>query len=158
MSIKQPYHPPSPQPPCSYLTEKTKMEEGPNQNQMKNTHPLYIAFEVWKVYFIIICEMQSLYLLFLVFFYITSYISRYHFSLIFRASYNTIWKKDFCHEFPFFNGFTQPRHFFMKGKQKISSLHKIICSLVSLFLWYIMTVVAACKISSVFIHISPSFL
>ena len=25
------------------------------------------------------------------------------------------------------------KHFFMKGKQNISSLHKIICSLVSLF-------------------------
>ena len=44
--------------------------------------------------------------------------------------------------------------FFMKGKQNISSLHKIICSLVSLFLWYIMKVVAACKVSSVFNHIS----
>ena len=49
-------------------------------------------------------------------------------------------------------------HFFMKGKRNISSLHKIICSLVSLFLWYIMKVVAACKVSSVFNHISPSFL
>ena len=49
-------------------------------------------------------------------------------------------------------------HFFMKGKQNISSLHKIICSLVSLFLWYIMKVVAVCKVSSVFNHISPSFL
>ena len=27
-----------------------------------------------------------------------------------------------------------PNHFFMKGKQNISSFHKIICSLVSLFL------------------------
>ena len=50
------------------------------------------------------------------------------------------------------------QHFFMKGKRNISSLHKIICSLVSLFLWYIMNVVAACKVSSVFNHISPSFL
>ena len=36
-------------------------------------------------------------------------------------------------------------HFFMKGKQNISSLYKIICSQVSLFLSYIMKVVAACK-------------
>ena len=50
-------------------------------------------------------------------------------------------------------------HFFMKGKQNISSLHKIICSLASLFLLYIMKVVVACKVSSVFNHIiSPSFL
>ena len=50
------------------------------------------------------------------------------------------------------------KHVFMKGKQNISSLHKIICSLVSLFLLYIMKVVAACKVSSVFNHISPNFL
>ena len=49
------------------------------------------------------------------------------------------------------------KHIFMKRKQNISSLHKIACSLVSLFLLYIMKVVAACKVSSVFNHISPSF-
>ena len=49
------------------------------------------------------------------------------------------------------------KHFFMKRKRNITSLYKIICSLVSLFLSYIMKVVAACKISSVFNHISPSF-
>ena len=43
-------------------------------------------------------------------------------------------------------------------KQNISSLHKIISSVLSLFLLYIMKVVAACKVSSVFNHISPSFL
>ena len=44
----------------------------------------------------------------------------------------------------------------MKGKQNISSLHKNICSLVSMFLLYlyIKKVVAACKVSSVFNHIS----
>ena len=46
---------------------------------------------------------------------------------------------------------------FMKGKQNISSLHKIICSLVSLLL-YIIKVLAVFKVSSVFNHISPSFL
>ena len=44
--------------------------------------------------------------------------------------------------------------FFMKGKQNISSLHKNICSLVSMFLLYIKKVVAACKVSSVFNHVS----
>ena len=48
--------------------------------------------------------------------------------------------------------------FFTKVKQNISSLHKIISSVLSLFLLYIMKVVAACKVSSVFNHISPSFL
>ena len=50
------------------------------------------------------------------------------------------------------------KYFFMKGKQNISSLHKIICSLVSLFLLYMKEVVAACKVSSVFNHISLSLL
>ena len=44
-------------------------------------------------------------LLFLVIF-ISFYISRYHFSQIFRTSFN-IWQEDFCHKFSFFNGFTQ---------------------------------------------------
>ena len=46
--------------------------------------------------------------------------------------------------------------FFTKVKQNISSLHKIISSVLSLFLLYIMKVVAACKVSSEFNHISPS--
>ena len=32
------------------------------------------------------------------------------FSQIFRTSFNIIWKKDFCHEFSFFNEFNQPPH------------------------------------------------
>ena len=50
------------------------------------------------------------------------------------------------------------KHSFMKGKRNIPSLHKIICSLVSLFLLYVKKVVAACKISLVLNHISLSFL
>ena len=40
----------------------------------------------------------------------------------------------------------------MKEKQNISSLHEIICSLVSLCLLCIMKVVSGCKVSSVFNH------
>ena len=50
------------------------------------------------------------------------------------------------------------KHFFMKGKQNISSLQKIICSLVSIVLLYIMKVVDACRVSSVFNDVNPSFL
>ena len=46
------------------------------------------------------------------------------------------------------------KHFFMKGKQNSSGLHKIIYSPVSIFLLYIKKVVAACKVSSVFNHTS----
>ena len=49
-------------------------------------------------------------------------------------------------------------HFFMKGKQNISSVRKIICSLVSLYLLHFMKVVVACKVSLVFNHITSSFL
>ena len=48
------------------------------------------------------------------------------------------------------------KHFFMKGNQSISCLHNIICSLVSFL--YILKVVVACKVSSVYSHISPSLL
>ena len=61
------------------------------QNQLKDKHPLYILFQVLKI-------MRCSHFYFLLF----------YVSLIFRASYNIIWKKDFCHEFFFFNGFTQP--------------------------------------------------
>ena len=74
---------------------------------MKNTCPFYyMVFQVLKVLLIKICKMQPLDLLFFVVF-ISFYISRYHFSQIFRSSFNIIWKKDFRHKFSFFNGFTQ---------------------------------------------------
>ena len=48
------------------------------------------------------------------------------------------------------------KHFLIKGKQK--SLHKNICSLIFLFLLYIMKVAVVWKVFTVFNHISPSFL
>ena len=53
------------------------------------------------------------------------------------------------------NSITQ--HYFMKGKQNVFSLQKVICGLVSLFLLHIMKIAAACKGPSVFNHISSSF-
>ena len=46
------------------------------------------------------------------------------------------------------------QEYLSKGKQNISSFHKIIRSLVSSFLIYLMIIVAACKVSSVFNGIS----
>ena len=43
-------------------------------------------------------------------------------------------------------------------KRKTKSLHKNICSLIFLFLLYIMKVAAVWKLFTVFNHISPSFL
>ena len=51
-------------------------------------------------------KVQPLDLLFIVAF-ISFYISRYHFSQIFKTSFSIIWGKDFYHEFSLLNGFTQ---------------------------------------------------
>ena len=60
--------PPPPPPPFPSLVLNGQNQDGQNtkQNQMKNTHPLYLAFEVLKVHLIISCETQPLDLLFLV--------------------------------------------------------------------------------------------
>ena len=70
---------------------------------MKNTYLFYIVtFQVLKVLLMKICKIQPPD--------IFVFISRYHFSKIFRTSFNNIWKKYFRHECPFFNGFAQTLH------------------------------------------------
>ena len=71
-----------------------------NQSQMKNTCLFYIAFQVLKVCVLKRFVVQSHQVLFLVVF-ISFYISRYHFSHIFRTSFSIIGKKDFRHKFSF---------------------------------------------------------
>ena len=56
-----------------------------------------------------VCCSHQLWSFFLFFTVLESCI-RYHFSLIFRASCNIIWKIDFCPKFPFFNRFPQTPH------------------------------------------------
>ena len=53
-----------------------------------------------------ICMISHQIFYFLLFIFISFYISRYYFSQIFGTSFN-IWQKDFCHKFSFFNRFTQ---------------------------------------------------
>ena len=78
------------------------------QNQMKNTSPFHIIFQVLKVLLIKTeRKIEPPDLLFTVVL-ISFYISRYHFSQIFRTSFNIIWKTDFRHEFSFFHRFTNP--------------------------------------------------
>ena len=90
MSVKQKIPHPS-----LFLTDKIKM----------NGIPTNIKLEIHPFYCIWLFEgTSSLHLLF----YVRFYISRYYFSLVFRALYNNIWKKCFRQEFYFFNGFTQP--------------------------------------------------
>ena len=74
---------------------------------MKNTCPFYTEFQVLKVILVKTWKIQPPDLLFLVVFIRRSfYISRYHFSKIFRTSFNIIWKIDFQHEFSIFNKLT----------------------------------------------------
>ena len=73
-----------------------------------------------------ICKIiQPLDLLFLVVF-ISFYVSRYHFSQIFKTSFSIIWKKDFRHEFPFFYRFTQPPPPLTDGQNPLS-VTKVFC-------------------------------
>ena len=80
-----------------------------NQNQMKNTPPVYIVFQVLKVLLTKNCKISHQIFYFLLL-YISVYISRHHFSQMFRTVFNIIGKKDFCHEFSFFNEFNQTPH------------------------------------------------
>ena len=90
------------------------------------TKIFYIVFQVLKVLLIKICKIQSLDLLFLVVF-ISFYISRYHFSQVFRTSFNIIWKKDFRHKFSFFNGFTQTPTSHPVNSQNPLNVTKVFC-------------------------------
>ena len=66
----------------------TPVINGHNQAGWENTNTFYILFQVLKV-LIKICKMQRTGLLF----HISLYISRYHFSQLFRTSFNIIRKK-----------------------------------------------------------------
>ena len=76
---------------------------------MKNTCPFYIAFQVLNIHLIKTCKIEpSDILLFVAF--ISFYISRYHFSQIFRTSLNIICKKDFRHNFSSLTELLKPTH------------------------------------------------
>ena len=99
-----------------FLTENIKMD------RILTRQNFYIVFQILKVLLIKICKMQSLDLLFYVVF-ISFYISRYHFSQVFRTSSNIIWKKDFLHKFFYFNGLTYP-HLHPRNSQSPLSMTK----------------------------------
>ena len=78
---KEKNHPPL------FLTDNIKMDRITNPNQMKNTCPFYILFQGLKVLLSYKnCKIQAPDILFFVVF-ISFYISRYHFSQIFRTSF-----------------------------------------------------------------------
>ena len=67
---------------------------------MKNTCLFYILFQVLNIHLAKTCKIEPPDLLFLIAF-ISFYISRYHFSQIFRTSFNIIIKKIFFTNFLF---------------------------------------------------------
>ena len=94
-----------------------------NFNFIDITNIFYIVFQVLKVLLIKYCKIQSLDPSFLVVF-ISFYISRYHFSQVFRTSFNIIWKKIFVTNF-FFNRFTETPY--PLKNQNLLSMTKVFC-------------------------------
>ena len=88
---------------CEVVNGHYQNGKNTKQNQMKNTYLFYIVFKVLKVLLIKICKIQPPYLSFL-FVFISSYISRYHFS---QTSFKNIWKKIFSSRIFLLNGFAQ---------------------------------------------------
>ena len=83
-------------------------EQNTNQNQKKNTCRFCTVFQVLELLLIKIYKIQLLDILFIVAF-PSFYISRYHFSQIFKISFSSIiCEKDFHHKFSFFNRLSNP--------------------------------------------------
>ena len=82
-----------------FLMDNIKMMEIITTKIKWKMHALFtLYFKFWRI-------QPPDFLFFVVF--ISFYISRSHFSQIFRTSFNITWKRDFCHKFSFFNRFTQ---------------------------------------------------
>ena len=73
---------------------------------MKNKRIFYTVLQVLKVILIRSYIYQLFYFLL---FYFSFYVRRYNFLEHFRSFIQHYLKKDFCHEFSFFIGFTQTR-------------------------------------------------
>ena len=84
--LSKPPYPPPPYPPV--LNGQYQDVWNTNQNQAKNTYPFYIVFQVLKV--LLVKKRHTHQILYFLLFYISLYISRYHFPKIFRTSFNII--------------------------------------------------------------------
>ena len=88
-------------------TDNIKMDSIPNKMKLKHALFVLFTFQVLKALLIKICKIEPPDLLIIVVF-ISFYISRYHFSQIFRTSFN-IWKNIFVTNFSFLmNSLTPP--------------------------------------------------
>ena len=74
---------------------------------MKNAHPLYIPFQVFKILLIKIYKIQRPVLLFLTVLHEFLYHQQISIFTTFKNFIPHYQKKDFCHKFSFFNEFTQ---------------------------------------------------
>ena len=116
-------------------------------------YPLFkLYFEALKVLLINICQMSHQIFYFLLF-YTSLYISRHHFSQIFRTSRNIIWKKRFSLRISFFDRFTQTPH--PLNSQNPLTVTKVfcLCSLSSVECWdhcdIIKTIIVKSKVPSI---------
>ena len=114
---------PLPPPVLSRLTISRWIDRIPTKIKWKMHALSTLYFKFWRKFLCLIkiCKTQTpdLYLLGIVC--ITFYISKNYFWQTFRTSFNIIWKKDFCHKFYFFNGFTQTSHLRPKSAQRDKS-------------------------------------
>ena len=92
-------------------------------------HALFMLyFKFWRYFFTKLCKIQPPDLLFFVVF--ISFISRYHFSQIFRTLFHIILKKDFCQEVLFLTDSLNPlipHHHHPFNSQNLLSLKKFFC-------------------------------
>ena len=86
-----------------FFIDNIKLDGVPTKIKWKIHTFLYFKF---KVHLIKIYKIQPPDLLFIVV--LHYFFSRYHFSQIFRTSFNIIWKNNFRQEFSFSNGLTNP--------------------------------------------------
>ena len=86
--------------PPNPLTDNIEIDRIPAKIKWKYMSLLH------RILMIKICMISNQIFYFLLFIFISFYISRYHFWQIFRTSFN-IWQKNFCHKLSFINGFTQ---------------------------------------------------
>ena len=110
-----------------FLMDNIKMMEIITTKIKWKMHALFtLYFKFWRI-------QPPDFLFFVVF--ISFYISRSHFSQIFRTSFNITWKRDFCHKFSFFNRFTQTAP--LNGQNPLS-VTKVFLSMLPLcaYLWY----------------------
>ena len=120
-----------PQPVLNAWTISRLIKYQPKSNEKYMPFLHWMEFQVLKVILVKTWKIQPPDLLFLVVFIRRSfYISRYHFSKIFRTSFNIIWKIDFQHEFSIFNKLTQcpfsaPPH--PLNSQNVLSMTKAFC-------------------------------